>query len=129
MGVKCNYCGEQAELVTGDVVYPHREDLAHLKLWVCNDCDARVGCHGNSDKPMGNLANTELRLARSLAHQSFDPIWKGNYKSRTNAYSWLAYKLKISKEKCHIGMFDISTCNKTIAICNEYYNKRILDEF
>lgn len=64
MTVKCDYCGKDAELVTGDVIYPHRSDLAPLKFWRCEDCEAYVGCHKqhpkwspNGDRSCGRKRN------------------------------------------------------------------------
>lgn len=41
----CPYCGKPAQLVGGDVIYPHREDLHEKKFWLCTPCNAYVGCH------------------------------------------------------------------------------------
>jgi predicted nuclease of restriction endonuclease-like RecB superfamily len=35
---------------------------------------------------------------------------------RKEAYLWLADELNIEPEECHIGMFDIPTCEKAIRI-------------
>ena len=49
--VKCSYCGNDAELVGGESVYPHRPDLYYLKFYQCLPCDAWVGCHRGTTKP------------------------------------------------------------------------------
>ncbi|WPJ72217.1 hypothetical protein DEEACLCL_00200 [Salmonella phage CRW-SP2] len=119
--VICDYCGHPAEFISGDVLYPHRPDLRNLKFWVCQPCDARVGCHSHGDgkTPLGRMANAELRAAKQEAHRSFDPIWKSGERSRSDAYSWLAYQLGIKKSDCHIGLFDIDMCRKVVAVCNQ----------
>lgn len=43
--VKCDYCGNDAMLVSGRAIYPHRPDLFRLNFWQCAPCDAYVGCH------------------------------------------------------------------------------------
>ena len=58
---------------------------------------------------------------RSSAHRIFDEIWKMNYMSRTSAYKMLAEKLKISKERCHIAMFDEEMCLKVLKISNDFF--------
>ena len=67
--VICPYCHKPADLVGGQTLFPFRPDLAGKYFWVCTPCDARVGCHGVGTKPMGRLANAQLRLAKTEAHQ------------------------------------------------------------
>lgn len=116
--MKCPYCGEEAELTTGHKVYPHRSDLAHLKVWACFPCDAWVGTHKNSPehKPLGRLANGELRRAKMSAHAAFDPWWKSGKMSRHEAYAMLAEKMGLPKEKAHIGMFDVEQCKQVVLL-------------
>jgi len=59
--MKCDYCQQQAKLVTGDIIYPHRPDLYSKKIWHCEPCRAWVGTHKGTVKPLGRLANAELR--------------------------------------------------------------------
>ena len=126
----CPYCNKPAELVSGDVIYPHRPDLAGLNFWLCRPCDAYVGCHrpgawteqGISDgtMPLGRLANAELRRAKSQAHAAFDPLWGKGKMRRSAAYGWLSKQLGIPKQHCHIGMFDAETCAKVVALCKNF---------
>lgn len=117
--VFCSYCGEVAELVKGDVIYPHREDLAHLKFWQCAPCDAYVGTHKNSKdhKPLGRLADRELRMWKQNAHALFDPIWKSAEMGRRAAYTWLSDQMQLPYYKTHIGMFDVDQCKQVVDIC------------
>lgn len=118
MTVKCNYCGKDAVLVTGRVIYPHRPDLAGLQFWQCSPCSAWVGCHKDSKAaPLGRLANAELRRAKSAAHAAFDPLWKSGMKRRRDAYEWLSKELGISGKDCHIGMFDVAMCHEVVRAC------------
>jgi hypothetical protein len=116
--VICGYCGSPAELVHGDVVYPHRPDLSGKLFYRCAPCGAYVGCHPGTKKPLGVLANAELRRVRSEAHAVFDPKWRsGAWGSRHEAYAKLAMLLGIATDNCHIGGFDVDTCKKVIALC------------
>lgn len=118
--MECPYCRGLATITTGKVVYPHRPDLATKPFWRCNGCGAYVGCHPGTYTPLGFLANRELRQARLKAHTLFDARWRnGGDKSRKGAYAWLAYKLGIPTDQCHIGMFDLATCAKVIRLCEE----------
>lgn len=115
MAFKCPYCGSDAELTTGAKVYPHRPDLADLKVWACMPCDAWVGTHKNSrdHKPLGRMANAELRKAKMMAHAAFDPWWKSGRMTRHEAYRLLAEKMSLDPKDAHIGMFDVEQC-KTV---------------
>lgn len=117
--VVCGYCNKPAELVTGREIYPHRSDLAGAKLWSCKPCDAYVGCHKGTDRPMGRLANKELRAAKIATHAVFDKLWRQCLMSRDEAYRWLAEALGIESKHCHIGMFDIETCERAKLLCIE----------
>lgn len=115
----CPYCGSDAELTTGHKVYPHRPDLAHLKIWACLPCDAWVGTHKNSPThaPLGRMANAELRRAKMAAHAAFDPIWKSGRMSRSKAYALLASLMNLPKQDTHIGMFDVQQCKQVVEVC------------
>lgn len=121
----CSYCGKPANLVTGKVIYPHRRDLAAKKFWQCpGTCGAWVGCHPGTSQPLGRLANAELRSAKRAAHEVFDPIWWTNgsknkkNRFRSAAYDLLAKALNIPRENCHIGMFDVALCRRTVEVCD-----------
>lgn len=128
---KCPYCGATAKLVGGEVIYPHREDLYHLRFWECAPCDARVGVHRGTVTPLGRLANAELRTAKQMAHAAFDPLWKNwrdaypeisrgpralraKQKARSRAYEWMADAMGLKQEDAHIGMFDVEQCQRLI---------------
>ena len=127
----CKYCNSPSQLVSGDVIYPHRQDLHHLNFWRCAPCNAYVGCHklganvngvrSDGTIPLGMLADPELRIAKQRAHAAFDPLWLNKYfDSRRDAYKWLAKKLGISPKACHIGMFDVSHCLLVVDHCNAF---------
>lgn len=126
---RCPYCGSLARLVTSDTVYPGRPDYG--MLWACANypkCDAYVGCHKGTTAPLGRLANKDLRAAKQAAHAAFDRLWqakvardgvsKGQACSR--GYEWLAKQLGLPVEQTHIGMFDVDTCRRVVAICAPY---------
>jgi len=114
----CNYCGDFSEKVTGKEIYPHRKDLYCMTFYRCN-CQpggAYVGCHGTSEKPLGRLANKELRQAKSAAHRAFDPLWRHKLMKRQEAYKWLGKQMNKAGSDCHIGMFDVSECRKVVEL-------------
>lgn len=87
---------------------------------MCFNCGAYVGCHKGTIKPLGTLANEELRGLRNQAHSSFDPIWQTRKMKRRQAYKWLAEKLGISEKDCHIAKFNKEKCLKVIQICESW---------
>lgn len=112
--MKCDYCGENAEKVSGKEIYPHRPDLFHKVFYRCEPCDAYVGCHPGGDNPLGRLANSELRAAKMRAHRWFDPIWRNGSMTRKEAYKSLSEHMGIPAAECHIGMFDIEQCKQVM---------------
>lgn len=122
----CPYCTRAAKLVKGDTIYPKRENLFSLNFWLCEDCWAYVGCHakgygqGSGKKPFGILANKQLRAAKSSTHRLFDPLWQKGKMKRPEAYKWLAAKLGIKFDECHIGMFDLEMCEKVHMIMKQH---------
>jgi hypothetical protein len=110
----CAYCGQLAALVTGAAIYPHRPDLHAKQFWACDPCGAWVGVHPGTVRPLGRLANAELRRAKMRAHAAFDPLWRNGLTDRRSAYSLLAEELGISREACHVGYFDVPTCERVV---------------
>lgn len=119
---RCPYCGRDAKLVMGHDVYPHRPDLGSKSFWKCGYCQAWVGCHPRTTVPLGRLANAQLRQAKQRAHALFDPRWlrqRDKGAARVKAYAWLAEKLNIAPENCHIGEFDFETCQRAIEVLED----------
>jgi hypothetical protein len=110
----CPYCKRFSKAVTGKEIYPHRKDLFSLNFYSCAGCNAYVGTHKGTLKPLGRLANKELRRAKSKAHKAFDPLWKCLGMKRKEAYKWLAETLNIKVSECHIGLFDIEECETVV---------------
>ena len=106
----CPECGKLATLVDSEIVYGH----SYGPIWYC-DCvkgSVYVGCHKGTTNPLGTMANARLRYYRKRAHAAFDPLWKGKTAtmSRTEAYHWLASRMSISVDECHVALFDEERC-------------------
>lgn len=86
--VICQYCNEPAEWVDNSVIYGRRFGKSYMAYY-CQKDDAYVGCHNNTRKPKGTLANKELREWRIKAHAVVDPIWQSKEHSRRNVYAQL----------------------------------------
>ena len=124
----CPFCLNRAELVGGKQVYPHRPDLYALKFWLCESCDAYIGCHkegarfkvGNTHytsdgtAALGTLADEKTRKVRKLVHAKFDPLWKSKTMDRNSAYAALADRMGLTRDECHIGMFSARQCEEAL---------------
>ena len=110
----CAHCGSECRLTDGKEIYPHRQDLRSLRFWVCDPCDAYVGCHkaGMSDnnpdgtKPLGLAADAELRRLRQQVHGAVDPLWQ-NAKQKGRARQ-AVYKA-LTNIGHRLGFVDIGT--------------------
>lgn len=108
----CPYCG--LLVVLGDAAYIYYGQEGLNSVWVCGNypaCDAYVGCHPGTTRPLGRLANATLRRWKRAAHDAFDDLWRrkmvrdncSKSAARTAAYAWLQRALNLSAEACHIG--------------------------
>jgi hypothetical protein len=125
---KCPYCGSGVKLQNSTTIYS--KDYGNI--YVCGNypnCDAYVGTHKGTNKPLGRLANKKLRELKKKAHLYFDSIWKyrklktKDKNSRKLAYKWLSEQLGIDVNDTHIGYFDEETTQKVINLCYAYYKK------
>ena len=120
--MKCPYCGSRAIFMDSKIIYGKSFGMAY----VCKNfpaCDSYVGVHKGSNRPLGIMANSELREWKKKAHSVFDPLWKNGMMKRGQAYEYLSKALKIKVEECHIGMFDIDKCMRTYELLNHYTAK------
>lgn len=130
----CAECGgREAQLVTGEAVWPHRRDLYEARIWVC-PCGARVGCHKGTNRPKGYPCGDATRRARQDAHAALDPLWQAKMRrdgvtqqqARGAAYRWLAGQLGIAVEDTHISMFNEATCRRVVQVCSPGHRKAII---
>lgn len=124
---QCPYCGGKVFLKDSDIIY----GKSYGYVYICEnfpECDSYVGTHKKTLKPLGRLANRELRQLKVTAHKYFDIMWKikkqrGDKQARKKAYKWLSKQLGLHFDDTHIGYFDIETTKKVIEICRPYYDK------
>ena len=128
--MKCPYCGATMVLRDSPYVYPTTKKAKDWgSVWVCENypkCDTYVGCHKGTTIPLGRPANARLRTLKKEAHKWFDVIWQCGLVSRDEAYQWLADILGIPFNECHIGMFDIKSCQITISECKRISNPKVV---
>ncbi len=119
----CRYCGGIVRLVPASMVYgaasAKRLKLEKEMFYQCQNCNARVGCHKGTTRPLGNLANEVLRLKRMETHRVYDAFWKHRGMTRTQAYKWLAEQLQLTESQAHIGSFEMDQCQMVIDLCKK----------
>lgn len=115
---RCPECGsDYVRLVENKVMYGKNFGVWPW-IYFCYSCTAAVGCHPNTEIPMGIMAGKEVRQLRRAAHKVFDPLWQNTkWLKRSSAYVWLAKEMGIPPEHCHISWFNSEQCQQVIDIC------------
>lgn len=113
--VTCPYCQNPAKWVNNQEVYGKQYGKSFMCYW-CKPCDAYVGCHNNSKKPLGTMANKQLRTLRRKAHAHVDPLWQDGRMTRKEMYSSLN---QIFGYEVHIGASDIELCKAILKITHD----------
>ena len=108
----CPYCRNRAEWVENKEIYGRNYGKSFM-CYLCKNCNAYVGCHNNTRKALGTMANKELREWRIKAHDHIDNKWKSGAKKRKEIYQSL--KLYFGEE-VHIGSSNIKRCKKICEI-------------
>jgi hypothetical protein len=93
-------------------------------LQICERCELSVGLHYHTQKPLGTVADSKTRHARSKCHDVFDLIWSSGFMPRDSAYYWLSQQLGIERDRAHIAMFDAQTCIKAIEVSRKYLTEQ-----
>lgn len=113
--VNCPHCRQKADFMTSKEYYG--KDYQR-NVYVCHSCNASIGTHGRSNRPLGTLANKELRQLRKRCHQALDVLWEGSKETqmmtRKDAYVWLRKTLNVTKKEAHIGKLDKRQCRIVI---------------
>jgi hypothetical protein len=94
-------------------------------MYRCIPCDAYVGCHRGTTKPLGTPADKRTRKLRRQAHAHFDPLWRekagrGGNTARADGYAWLAREMGLSLDECHIGMMGAEQCRQVVRLCKPW---------
>ena len=112
---ECRYCAGKVSLVNNAVFYGGTEYGWPL-AYCCASCGARVGCHPETDVPLGTLADGPTMKARRAAHDAFDPLWRGKTPwHRKEAYRALARVMGL--QTAHISHFDEHECDRVVKLC------------
>lgn len=70
---------------------------------------------------LNRLSETDdVKMARVMAHSTFDQLWKSGHMTRSQAYAWLAHNMCMTKENAHIANFNLEQCNQVKKLVAEY---------
>lgn len=83
-----------------------------------------LGHTKKSMRPMGTMADSNLRNKRIEAHRALDAIWKNGYMTKHSTYIWLQNRLNLREKDTHIGKFSYYLCEQTIRECTDYIKSR-----
>ena len=106
----CPYCKRPGVLRPAAYVYGDNNLDPEKYLYVCSgypSCDSYIGAHKKSMRPMGTMADSNLRNKRIEAHRALDAIWKNGYMTKHSTYIWLQNRLNLREKDTHIGMFSV----------------------
>src|SRR3990167_2209861 len=104
----CPYCKENAQWVSNEQIYGKRYGKSYM-CYFCKPCDAYVGCHQNSKRTLGTMANAELRDWRKKAHSAIDPLWKSGGITRQEVYKKLS---DFFGKETHVAESDVEKCKE-----------------
>lgn len=112
---KCPFCN-------GDIVYTSNSEIygreyGNGKCYLCRKCRVYTGVHNNTNIAKGILANEKMRELKIQCHNMFDKLWS-NGKERNKLYYKLSRLMKIEREHCHFGHFDLEELEKALNILN-----------
>lgn len=104
-------------------------------FWSCSNfpnCEGLVSANPDGT-PKGEALTKAHRVARINAHAEFDRIWKSaidSYKGKGNrtqkeitrmarnrCYTWLADKLGMTKDDCHMSLMSEEDCYRVVEAC------------
>lgn len=117
--MNCPACG--AEMLLRTTSRFSYRDGSPRKFYGCSNyprCKTTVGAHQNGE-PMGFPGDAETKGLRIAAHSWLKRVIMENNWKRNDAYSWLAARMGLDIEGCHIAMFDKDRCLRAIDVCRQ----------
>lgn len=60
--------------------------------------------------------DVDVSVARMLAHDAFDPLWKNGEMTRTQAYRWLADAMGLPPSAAHMEQFTAEQCREVVRL-------------
>lgn len=120
----CPYCRARAKLVKQSEVYGSKAFNPDEYMYVCsnfnNGCDAYVLTHKGTTKPLGILANSEVRNLRIKAHRAIDSVIESGVMDKGQIYKYL--ETYFGQKPFHLGSSGIYNCQETIKLMKNILN-------
>lgn len=108
--VICSKCNKEAPWVENKQRYGRNFGKSYM-CYFCRPCGTYVGCHNNTRKPLGTMADEYTMKLRRNAHALFDKLWKDGEMSRGQAYKILSEHFG---REMHIGESNSEVCKEII---------------
>jgi len=121
MEIICPKCNKEAPWVENKEKYGRNFGKSFM-CYFCKPCGTYVGCHENTRRPLGTMADKELMEWRMKAHRIIDPLWKGGQYKRKSVYIRLN---EAFGEEIHIGSADIENCKQIINTIPLIFQRKI----
>ena len=121
----CPYCNGKSEIRSLRDVTGSENAMGYV--FVCRHypaCDSYVKMNEQTGKPLGTMANKQLRSLRIEAHRQLYRLYADGSMSRNEAYEWMASVMNIPRQEAHIGLFQEYYCRKVIALAKAEYSRR-----
>jgi hypothetical protein len=109
--VLCPKCGKPAPWVENKAKYGKNFGKSYM-CYFCKPCGTYVGCHNNTRRPLGSMADQETLQWRNKAHLAFDNLWRS--KGKKARKRWYGKLSKSFGREMHIGDADAETCQAII---------------
>ena len=110
----CNVCHSSAIRKTSNKEV-YGVEYGNGMCYLCDSCGSYVGCHKDG-RPLGILANKQMRLKKIKCHSLFDAVWRSGELRRSECYHILSKKMNISYRDCHFGLFGIEELNAALNV-------------
>lgn len=112
------------------MIYPYRPDLHAKWFWRCA-CGAYVGCHRDTQEPLGTPVGPAARKARGETDAAIDALWKRkaardgvSVKEACEAgYTWLAQQMGLDVKDTHIARFTVYQCGQVVEARQPYLGR------
>jgi hypothetical protein len=124
MKMICPKCNKEAPWVENKARYGRNFGKSYM-CYYCKDCDTYVGCHNNSQRPLGTMADKETMKWRKNAHEVVDELWKENGYKRGAVYARLQDAFG---EVIHIGESNIERCKEIIKTVPLIFQKKNINK-
>lgn len=106
----CPYCGRMAVLRPAKHVYGSQNLDPGNYLYVCSgypSCDSYIGVHKKTMRPMGTLANGDLRHKRIEAHRALNQVVNSGIMTKKGIYLVAEQDRSKGKRYAHRKVFRI----------------------